>query len=127
MSRVAKRRASRRWFKVHVYPVVRITFKSVIARSRRDAINKALHRLPPEMLYARFGNDDSGYAEEFSHFLVEFAGDKDFRRSRWYHSCQEPLIPLLQRLVDWHAKPHRRVQQLDSIVAEARRALRTTI
>ena len=127
MSRVAKRRAFRRRFNVHVYPVIRITFKSVIAKSRRDAIHKAMDRLPPETLSARFDNDDSGYAEEFSHFLVGFAGDKDFRRYRWYHSSQESLIPLLQRLVDWHGTPRRRVQQLDAIVAEARQALRTTI
>ena len=124
MSRPVKRP---RKFHVHVYPIVRIRVSDIVASSYRDAIEKAIDRLPPDVLYRRFETGDSEYAEEFSHFLVDVAGDKEFLRSQWYQSSQESLIPLLQKLVDWHRQPHLHSPQLDSIVAEARKALRTTV
>jgi hypothetical protein len=127
MSRRVRRHSRRRKFNVHVYPVVRIKVAGIAARSHRDAIRQATERLSPDVLYRRFDSDDSGYSEEFSHFVVDVAGADDFRRSRHYHSSDEPLIQLLRELVEFHRQPRRHRQQLDSIVAEARKVLRMTV
>jgi hypothetical protein len=115
-----------RVFDVHLFPVVRLKASGVMAASHEQAIEKALEQVVPE-LPARLANSGIEYAEEVSHFLVDVAGDAEYRQSHWYYSREEPLLSYLSRLVAWYDADRADDDALEKLVAEAREALRSAV
>jgi hypothetical protein len=109
-------------FDVHLFPVIRVRISGVEGPSHREAVEEALRHLGPTF-YARFKEPDSEFAEEFSHFLVDVAGDDDFRNSQWFYSSQEPLLALLRRLLEWDQRGRTDGQLLTKLLANARDAV----
>ena len=95
-------------FDVHVFTVVRLKVAGVAAESPEAAIKAALAHPVHRDLDRALEPLGAEWAEEHSHFLVDVVGDEEFEQSRWFHSRDEPLLELLERLTTWatiHAVP----------------------
>ena len=83
---------------VHIFVIVRLKTGPVEAETHEGAIEKAkevfddlyglfepanIRRLPPDLGTIEFG-------EEFSHFLVDEAGDDEFEKSTWHGPDGQP-------------------------------------
>ena len=117
--------AGAKQFDVHLFAVVRVKVPRVAAASHREAIAWAVEHSGD--LYERFASEDSEFAEEFSHFLVDVVEDKDFEQSQWFYCEQEPLVGCLRRIVRWCDGNRPRSDSLDQLLAEIRQALAATI
>lgn len=111
-----------RLFHVHLFAIVRREVRNVVAPSLREAVEAAFAQLSPHELSERFDSDTTEFADEFSHSLVDVAGDDEFTESRFLTSAQEPLLEFLRRLVAWHdgGPPE---TQLGALLGEARSIL----
>ena len=105
-------------YDVHLFPVIHLKVPATEAVSPRAAIELALQRTLPD-LPDRLGQMGAGYCEEMSHFLVDVAGDAEFRQSRWFYSQDEPLLANLRRLIAWD-RAGRPAEELEQILSETR-------
>jgi hypothetical protein len=83
-------------FNVHLYPIVRVLVSRVEASSMEEAINKAETQTD---LGALFLTEDSEWAEETSHYLVDDLADPEFEHSMWFGPGLERGFPDLFMLV----------------------------
>jgi hypothetical protein len=113
-------------YHVHLFPVVRIKISNVEAASHREAIEKALERFEPDCL-TRLEDAQGEFAEEISHYLVDVAGDEEFRQSQWFYSAEEPLLANLRRLTAWSDGGKADQEELAKIISDARLALENSV
>ena len=119
-------------FDVHLFPTARLKIAGISASSPEEAIEIARGKMPIQEFDRTLRNfraenvADAEDAEEFSHFLVDYVGDEDFERSRFFHCHAEPCLKPLQKLVEWF-DAGRDEAALTSLVAEARRILNATV
>ena len=111
-------------YHVHIFAVVRVRVAGITAPSHQAAAEQAHQQVPT--FQQRFHGSDCDYADEISHYLVDVAGDEDFRNSRWFYSQDQPLFANLQRLLAWH-DGHRDAAELDAIIADARQAIAASL
>lgn len=109
-------------YTVHLFPVVRIQVPGIEAADHREAVEQAVAQTAPG-LYGRFERASAEYAEEISHYLVDVAGDEEFRQSQWFYSADEPLLAILRRLVAWDKNGRADPGALTQIIAESRSSL----
>jgi len=113
-------------YDVHLFPIIRLKISGITASSPAEAIEMAQSQFPTEQFetaLCRIGAED---AEEFSHYLVDVAGDEDFERSRFFHSTSEPCLEPLRRLVDWVDAGRDRLA-LVPLILEVREILKATV
>ena len=113
-------------YDVLLYPVVLLNVPGVVAKSHREAVEKACAEIAPE-LCEKFTPCGAEYADEFSHFVVDVVGDEEFRQSRSFYSQSEPLVSNLARLVLWYDQADRDMAELERIIADARNVIETSI
>jgi hypothetical protein len=113
-------------YDVHLFPVVRIKVSGIEAASHREAIERALERVGSN-LPAQLARAGAEYAEEISHYLVDVAGDEEYRQSQWFYSAEEPLLTILRRLVIWRDGGQANQEMLAKILADARQALENCV
>lgn len=113
-------------FHVQLFAVVRREVRNVAAPSLRDAVEAAFSRLPVNEFSDRFDSDTTDFADEFSHYLVDVAGDAEFTQSRFLTSLQEPLLQILRALVSWHIDG-RPEEALGALIVEARSVLDSAV
>lgn len=113
-------------FDVHLFAVMRLKVSGVPAATMKDAIPAALERMLAPSLEERFAGPNTEFAEEFSHYLVDVAGDTEYEQSRFFHSAKDPLIEPLRWLIAW-ADGERDADTLDTLIAQARETLDNTV
>jgi len=94
-------------FNVHVFTIVRVKVKNIVARSRKAAVNKALNQTDFYELF-QINRPDFQWSEEHSHYLVDpiVKGVEDFDHSEWLGTDCEPMInhsEILNKILDTKA------------------------
>ena len=77
-------------YKVHIFPVVRVTFPGIEAGSQVEAIKKAEAEADFDGLFARLG-DNVDYADDIDCFCVDEENDPHYERSTWYDRGGKPI------------------------------------
>jgi hypothetical protein len=113
-------------FHVHLFAVVRVTIPGINSTSMHAAVPAAIDAFCASESPKRFEGESTGFADEFSHFLVDVEGDPEFEQSRFLTSGQEPLLELLERLVAWD-ESGRPEPPLAAILAEVRSILKWSV
>lgn len=94
-------------YDVHYYAEIRQKFTNIEASSPREAVLKGFEDqrylrwiqqfYVEHPLCVRIGE----FAEGFSGYMVDVAGDTDYSESRYFADCAQDGVAVLQQLVAW--------------------------
>jgi hypothetical protein len=83
-------------YNVHIFPVVRVKVCDIEAESQVDAIKKAVANTNLDELFSQKhptpGVENTEYAEEISHYLVDEADDPEYINSKSYQDAEHLKI-----------------------------------
>jgi hypothetical protein len=113
-------------FHVHLFPVIRLMVSDVIAATPQEAIQLAQAAMPAGRLDTCLRPMGGEWAEEFSHFLVDVAGDEEFSQSRFFYSRDDPAVSVLQAILAWH-DGDRSEHELSEVICQVRKHLDLTV
>ena len=84
-------------YNVHLYALVRVTVREVLAETPTEAIDEAIEAIDLTVLFDRLGEKDVAYAEDIPSALVDEVGDAQYEHSQCYDAVDwgwQPIYPL---------------------------------